>query len=260
MYPEYYKLEKEEIKDVIYHYTTLEGFKGIIEDRSIWATQISYLNDSSEYRIAIGLMKEILSKRNNWYSQIFDETINLSQWVKNPNVYVCSFSEKDDSLSQWRAYSKNSVGVSIGFKTELLNKFANEQQFNLSKCVYFPKDQTELIDKAISYILDYFEIENPKQMEEIIHDDEKKTTIRNVLLVHVENIAPIIKYEGFYEEAELRLISTIVPDIQNVNFNIKSWLLILAPSFWKITIYPQIKLTPHQYLIEIGNIYLSVNP
>ena len=219
MYPQYYNLEKEEIKDVIYHYTTLEGLKGIIEDNSIWATKISYLNDSSEYRIAIELMKKRLSEKSDWCAQIFEETLNTFGWLENPNVYVCSFSEKDDSLSQWRAYSKNSVGISIGFKTKELEKLAKNQNFTLSKCVYFPQEQINLIDKALLYIFDLLQVENKKHLDEIANNKYEKLTVRNFLLANLENIAPVIKDKGFYEEAELRLISVAVPNDQEINFN-----------------------------------------
>jgi hypothetical protein len=33
---------------ILYHYTTLEGFKNIIEKGTLWGTNFAYLNDSTE--------------------------------------------------------------------------------------------------------------------------------------------------------------------------------------------------------------------
>lgn len=36
-------------QDILYHYTSLSGLKGIVETGKIWATNILYLNDSEEF-------------------------------------------------------------------------------------------------------------------------------------------------------------------------------------------------------------------
>lgn len=35
---------------VLYHYTTREGLNGILSTGGVWATNIRFLNDASEYR------------------------------------------------------------------------------------------------------------------------------------------------------------------------------------------------------------------
>lgn len=37
----------------LYHYTSDSGLLGIIETKSIWATNVRYLNDSKEYALAL---------------------------------------------------------------------------------------------------------------------------------------------------------------------------------------------------------------
>ena len=38
--------------ELLYHYTTLDGLLGILDKRELWATGISYLNDTFEYKAA----------------------------------------------------------------------------------------------------------------------------------------------------------------------------------------------------------------
>jgi hypothetical protein len=46
---------------VIYHYTTQRGLLGIIENRELWATNILYMNDSTEFSIVFQLVGDILA-------------------------------------------------------------------------------------------------------------------------------------------------------------------------------------------------------
>jgi len=46
---------------VLYHYTSAEGLKGIIENNELWATSAYYLNDSAEMFYGYGVLREVLS-------------------------------------------------------------------------------------------------------------------------------------------------------------------------------------------------------
>ena len=46
----------------IYHYTRREGLLGIIEKQVLWATNIRYLNDSSEFTAAIEVAESVLDE------------------------------------------------------------------------------------------------------------------------------------------------------------------------------------------------------
>ncbi len=44
--------------EIVYHYTSMEAMKKIVESATIWATSIRYLNDVSERDLFIGLIRE----------------------------------------------------------------------------------------------------------------------------------------------------------------------------------------------------------
>ncbi|EFD2622350.1 hypothetical protein CK189_005805, partial [Escherichia coli] len=44
----------------IYHYTDLNGLKGIIESGSLWATHFSFLNDSNELSHGMNCLENAL--------------------------------------------------------------------------------------------------------------------------------------------------------------------------------------------------------
>lgn len=48
--------------ELLYHYRDSHGLLGIINTRTLWATQFQYLNDSAEFIYANELMKEAIAE------------------------------------------------------------------------------------------------------------------------------------------------------------------------------------------------------
>src|ERR1700724_1248786 len=46
----------------LYHYTTALGLKGIFEDKCLFATAASYLNDASEIEYGCAILEQVLKK------------------------------------------------------------------------------------------------------------------------------------------------------------------------------------------------------
>jgi len=111
-------------KGSIFHYTTADGLKGIIENNELWATSACFLNDSAEITYGYSLLREAL---NEWaiknppsqfalgvireLSTVFGEVHGR---LMTP-IYLTCFCEDDNLLSQWRAYGQ-SGGYSLGVK------------------------------------------------------------------------------------------------------------------------------------------------
>ena len=124
-----YEFRKNGFPKTLYHYTSsFETLKGIVSNREIWATNISFLNDVAELDyIKIlaeepsldGLVKEYLK---NW------QPISADFLTQN---YVMSFSEKKDYLPLWSTFTKMQ-GYCIGFDTvETQNAILSKQILNI---------------------------------------------------------------------------------------------------------------------------------
>ena len=99
---------KRKAPDVVYHYTTAAGLQGIIDSASLWATDLAYLNDSTEMRYGLEIFQTELLKHISHFrasdvlvSQMFDE----AHLFERLRVFVNCFCEDGDLLSQWRGYS-----------------------------------------------------------------------------------------------------------------------------------------------------------
>jgi hypothetical protein len=47
---------------LLFHYTTAEGLKGIIEQNELWASSAYFLNDSAEITYGYGVLKQVLDQ------------------------------------------------------------------------------------------------------------------------------------------------------------------------------------------------------
>ena len=98
----------------LFHYTTQEGLLGIIDTKSLWMTSVRHLSDSTEFAYTVELVRENLNRKlraergpfNNYYGAILGKLDVL----KDMTLFVGSFSEEGDLLSQWRAYTSNGIG------------------------------------------------------------------------------------------------------------------------------------------------------
>ena len=128
---------------LLYHYTSIEGFLGIISSKNLWASHCQYLNDASEYKHALNFAEEISSNifMNDDYNAGFGFILrkSISSLKEDSEIFIASFSEEFDLLSQWRGYCPPNDGICIGFDKEIIKEFCtkNNFKFEIKSCSLF---------------------------------------------------------------------------------------------------------------------------
>ena len=178
----------------LYHYTNAIGLLGILEGR-IWASSAYHLNDSGEFRYATSLIAERVQQRlkaeNRAVNKKYDEVLYVLQEMPHPiQVYVASFSEEGDLLSQWLTYPRAQTGYAIGLSPQQFD-LARTDGFQLVPCVYDRQEQYRLADAIIDA---WLELSSSGE-------DFERAMQENILTA-----AAAIKHPGFEQEAEWRLI------------------------------------------------------
>lgn len=151
---------------ILYHYTTGEGLKGIIENRSIWCTYINVLNDPLEIQYGKELIKDrftsyIGKESNEIIKNALIEIGNFpSSLDRTHYIFVTSFCENDNLLSQWRGYADKGVGYNLGINFDSETKFCRDPDnfelnlhVNLRKVIYDKSEQIKIIDQYISDLI-----------------------------------------------------------------------------------------------------------
>ncbi|HIS14294.1 MAG TPA: DUF2971 domain-containing protein [Candidatus Ornithospirochaeta stercorigallinarum] len=114
-----YSSHPYEFNNPVYHYTSIDAFTKIIEQRKIWMTDFSGSNDLVENRVIYYLLDRICA--NLKAKSIPDEDIylfykNCKIQIEHTPLFISCFSKQKDLLSQWRGYANDGKGVAIGFK------------------------------------------------------------------------------------------------------------------------------------------------
>jgi hypothetical protein len=142
----------------LYHYCNASAFASIIGERRIWLSSLSLSNDTMEGKL-VGTTFERLFKKNGVdekkLSKVMDAVKKLEEVIDGLGFCL---SEKGDLLSQWRGYSQDGLGFSIGFSKEYLEALAKkkeegEEGINLNQVIYEPEDQEKVLQPIFSQIM-----------------------------------------------------------------------------------------------------------
>jgi Protein of unknown function (DUF2971) len=199
----------------IYHYTSQSGLLGIITTKTIWATNIHYLNDASEFQVAVQLARgkipdliKATREEDAEFLRELDRRLSVIMGFNLRSIYVCSFSSNGNLLSQWRSYCPDGNGFSIGFDYSQLHARLQRQGFRIARCVYDPQAQSEMIQQFLVSALDTFH-KTRNAFGEVGRQDWAAQYFA-ALDVDLEflRLAPILKDKSFEEEDEWRLISS----------------------------------------------------
>lgn len=195
----------EKKSDIVYHYCTLQGFLGIIQNESLWVSDISKSNDDLECAYSRNQIKDRIEQ------EIVNDTEVMHAWEMGYDMnsdlhdsvltYVACFSEKKDCLSQWRGYADDGKGMAIGFNKKVLEQLAKREKFNLAfaKVIYDKNEHERHVERVLK--------ENLKRMEE--------RGVGHVALELNTNYRmefPLYKHPSFAEEEEWRFVLNSRPN------------------------------------------------
>jgi hypothetical protein len=224
--------------DEVFHYTTVDGLRGIIESGKIWATEAGYLNDASEYVYANDIVVSVAAELGERLAAL----VNVAEFLRiNPKenpfqFYVSCFCEDRDLLSQWRTYGHEGTGYAIGFRLDALRSLASDFLGLVGKVVYDRSEQTLLVRTVLRSAL------GPIVDTDIVHDtflrlvgevgdaarraapeeaarilEESKSAVTREMsglvagplkeaMIKTLAVRAFLKYPRFYEEREWRLM------------------------------------------------------
>lgn len=201
----------------LYHYTSLDSLEKICKSKNLLARSISFMNDSSEFNhaleIAIGIAEKKIENSDNEF--IYSKLKNFLEDAINQPVplFIISFSQEPNLLSQWRSYTPYGKGVCIEFSVKRLQSLIEGTSFKLVKCIYSEVDQRKKIEKTfeaavddiISVSMEYSEDEY--KSKEV--SDNVDARLAKRFWAFLETLAAF-KNDSFQEESEWRLISPIL--------------------------------------------------
>ena len=208
----------------LFHYTSQAGLLGILTSKVLWATNVLYLNDSSELLYGRSQARQILRRsRGGYFSTVIGEFLSrgenfldMSTLVPDRQFYVFCFCEKPDLLSQWRSYADRGGGCAIGFDTSALTRAVLKQKLSLYPVDYGPGMNSKLLTDditALTRALDVCTQKWPGNEEVLISAACEHLKLALIFRVFW------LKHPGFAEEQEWRILAEFASrDLSAVRF------------------------------------------
>lgn len=194
--------KRHDSSDIIYHYTSLSGFVSILENQSLYCTNLNFLNDKKEYKFGVEQIMKVVEKlKNEGFHQIIVEKIekHIDRIFGNERFVTC-FSKKGDLLSQWRAYANQGKGISIGFENTKLSR-SLYQSVKATHIEYDEKYQLQVIEELIRVSTSFFD----KIKDDIDWQDYGyEWMVTTAIIGFLQEIISAYKSESFSEEKEYR--------------------------------------------------------
>lgn len=185
------------------HYTNGLGLNGILHSKTLRANHVSNLNDLSEilrsYHILVSILENILTNDPNLLLLIEKLKIQLNEKINSkifPEIYIVSFSNKDNDLFLWRSYSTFNDAYALAFNKAFLAAYAINDGAVLLQCVYDEQKQFSILEHATQLFFNKIDLSISENLQ-IYLDDYFR-------LIHV--FVPYIKNSHFIDENEIRLV------------------------------------------------------
>jgi hypothetical protein len=225
--------KKIDLPDKLYHYTSMENFRKIIESGLFYLFGTHTMNDYKENIVVIEIFNEIVNDiaTNNSGWNIKELAEYMTRRYNYYFSYVFCLTELYDSLSQWRAYGDDGNGICIIINTSglrldyklpsqsmpLIGDHNNKNNsFVLHNIIYSKQEQRKIINQLIN------QHEMYKNTKELYNSHWSIDEVGD----HIMNYGPIFKIEEFKEEKEWRIIYTPtflpvnIPPITSNDYNI----------------------------------------
>lgn len=155
----------------LYHYTSCEGLFGMLREYdkdanpnlTMWATNVLFMNDASEYQFGKNICKDLVmhyeadEQIDNGFAYVYNtlDTIVAQNDMQTP--YIISLSKREENAAIWSMYSNNGRGIAIAFDSERLDGYINKSNTFLEECWYCTTADDLLSNKKIKqYIAELY--------------------------------------------------------------------------------------------------------
>lgn len=206
-------LEKIRENQKLYHYTKCSGVQGIIREKTFFATDSSFLNDSNEFDYIWTVIESILDEMSNaaWRDElkrVFAVDEESDNYRKSKEYYVLSFSTCADSITLWAEFG-DSTGYNIGLSSKnIINCISRENMLVYDGFVIYDFDEQKRILREL--LVRIIPGELSSTFEDIMREGKKTPVLFEKFCVTfrkaVSIYAMFFKQEEFKEEHEYRFV------------------------------------------------------
>lgn len=198
-----------------WHYTSVQGFYGIVSNHELWASSATMLNDVGEMSFGVSRVRDVFGA---WSPRtgadgfalgvVRDAIAALDSMMAAAPPFVLSASTSPGLLNQWANYGE-STGCAIGLET--MSLLAQEGATGTQgakralplwlEVVYLPQDQEAYIRRILDDLV------APDNLIARLNDTTAHGGPETVATQNLLMLAAALKHPGFEAEKEVRLVA-----------------------------------------------------
>lgn len=228
------KLEETQQKS-LYHYTTAEGVKGIVNSNTLWVTHSNFLDDKTEIKyisnVLCAVIKYLKNERKLYNPNIrecllvYEGIIKTLEALKNiyeygppinaGNLFILSLTETKNNRYLIENYCKGDGGI-LEFSNDI-NLIKNLSEKGIcsfaAKVEYNFGEQMTLILEDINDF--WYELSNTLINEEKVDYLEVIETIKSIIYIKIINYSFFFKHNKYANEKEYRVMFLVNDEYYN---------------------------------------------
>ncbi|WP_456364878.1 hypothetical protein C1N73_32590 (plasmid) [Priestia aryabhattai] len=208
------KYFSDSVPESLYHYTSLNAAKGILDTREMWLSNVRTMNDPDElsygYRIITKALEEL--ENRHLFNHHKKTLVNLKEVMKhlaeqkvivgNAEIYLTCFSAAKNKIRQWVTYGDAASGVSLMFANTINKKKENIER--LLKARVFETDENKM-DRNLNRDIFLDKILPPDVQETVDLYKENYYGFKEVIYVEEKEIAKT----SFFKDLVLELAEAL---------------------------------------------------
>ena len=211
--------------DKLYHYTTADGIRGIVENREFMATKSDFLNDKLEFQYAVEVMERLMEKyivnedlRRQFSAKLKAEIDRIGIITSADSIvdedemsfYVVAFSKQQNNSLLWAEFT-DFRGYCLEFDYEKIVEGFQHRVFLHGTVIYDEEEQMNgllesllscihsLVEKGAKDLQGFFE-------EDAVPSEESLDQLVDAMAVVCSVYAMFFKKSYFAGEEEYRFI------------------------------------------------------
>lgn len=205
---------------LLYHYCSLSTFHSIVNNHSIWLSDIGKSNDSLELKWIKGQCRYYILKAWTEYVKAVFENGNSSKidfesfenlqnqlddlyTFETEKCWAFCLSGKKDDLGQWRGYADDGYGISIGFKSLFFKNLSEKAKCNYGDTSTVTFDHIAYKEKDIIEL--FYDVCGLSLIVPQMNSSEVLAILRKAVFASLA-LSPFYKNHKFEEEKEWRLV------------------------------------------------------
>lgn len=213
--PRKYKDDPEQrpVSGPLHHYTSLDALRSIVKTKTLWATNVHYMHDTTESEFGLELMRQVAAEARKAAAGIDAEFLTVFLvWLdrrvfESASVYVLCFSEARDKLSQWRGFTTYGQGVCLSIDSVRLVERMQAYGWTFQHCRYNRISQLTWAESILSRMRRQAATARAGIDES---NAERFDVVLQSNLSDLLQVAATLKDEAFADEREVRFISPMI--------------------------------------------------